>query len=466
MFTIKRKDGIGETLTVDAENILSTCELLSENGRYPLDVIPVAAANSTFEKTVTDDAAKARIEKQHAALAAGGITVNASEQLYATGTRMADVGYDTQAARKREHEAKLPFKAACDALRDIVLAEKRKNVIVTAKEFAEGIHANGSITVNGYRLRMHAIRGLSGRIDSPMAGYLQGLADRMSSRAKTHPANDADRAIVADVIRHECLANPNAKLMLRMRENSSSGPDIFAVLGETYSCADAPEATRQLINAGLPDDARASFSYDPASTAWELRASTWTPTPVAEQAVGEAFEGYVSFQSKDNGTGRFRGGGGITLLRCLNASTYTADDVAVSRVHRGRVLWSVREMLQGATRAIDTLCEAWGTARKVELDFPEKLTLEQAIPGFYMYMLRGRGSELAGVLTGRTSEHAAGLSKAYFDERRDANKVVKADLAQGWTRYIQSQSTEVRRDGERAIGDWLMDRKPVKCDML
>lgn len=46
---------------------------------------------------VIDAGAKSRIEGLHAKLQAGGVKVNASEQLFATGTRMAQGGYSTQA---------------------------------------------------------------------------------------------------------------------------------------------------------------------------------------------------------------------------------------------------------------------------------------------------------------------------------------------------------------------------------
>ena len=504
MFTVTRKDDSSITRTVDAANLLATCEELSPAGQFALNVVrlpdsnattivppespveatpaPVEAApdapvNSTFTSLVTDDAAKVRIEAQHAALYQAGVQVNAKEQLFATGTRMADVGYSTQAGRKAEHDRKLSAREACEALCDQVKAEGREDIVLTARDVADSIHANGAITVNGYALGEQAIRGLAARIESPMLGYVLGLRDRMASRKRpvmseeATKANEADRAKIAEVIRHECLANPGESFKLRVRKAGRHGkPDCYAIVGEGYSPADAPTALAQLADQ-LPEDARATFSYDVASTTWELRASVWTPTPVAMQAVGEAFEGYVSFSSKDNGTAKFRGGGGILLLRCLNASTYTADDSSVARVHRGRILYAVDRMLRKSLTAIDAITTAWGVNRNAVLEIPvadggeKRITLEDAIPGFYMSMLRSKQSELVGVLPGRTKEHAAGLTKAFFAERRDETRLVRSDLAQGWTRYIQDQPNEVRRDAEKAIGDWLVNNRPVKCQL-
>jgi len=211
----------------------------------------------------------------------------------------------------------------------------------------------------------------------------------------------------------------------------------------------------------LPSDARASFSYDPTSTTWELRASVFTPTPTDSQAVGEPFEGYVSFTSRDNGTRKLTGGGGILLIACLNASTYEADSTTVSRRHVGAILTDLAAMSRDASRAIHALCQAWGTARADVIEVPALVPIEEAIPGFYRCMLASRRGELVGVLPGRTAHHVERLALAYNDQRRDSANITRADLAQGFTRYIQDTPASVRRDAERAIGRWVVTREPV-----
>jgi hypothetical protein len=491
-FSIKRRDSQTPARIVESADLFTACAELSAGGTIPLDVVQVAPSaaivaapiNSTFAPggLVHDDAAKARIEGQHAALNAAGITVNAKEQFYATGTRMADQGYSRQNARQAEHAAKMPVRDAAAALVDLVRSEKRSDRTMSAREFADSIHVNGKIDAFGYALSVQSIRGLMGRIDSPALSYILGIQERCSARVTAANSgkadaetvkrvNGEDRAKIAEVLRHECLNASGERFKMRIRESGriAGKPDCYAIVGEGYSPADAPDAVEQLMHQ-LPSDARASYAYDAPSTTWELRASVWTPTPVAEQAVGEAFEGYVSFQSRDNGTAKFRGGGGVTLIRCLNASTYVADDSSTARVHRGRILYAVDRMLSRSLRAIDALTTAWGTNRNAVLDVPvevagKRVTLEDAIPGFYMYMLRSKQSELVGVLPGKTREHAAGLTRRFFEERRDDSKLVRSDLAQGWTRYIQDQPSDVRRDAETAIGNWLVNGTPVKCDL-
>lgn len=494
-YTIKRKDGIGETRTVDAPGLHEACEALSEGWRHPLDIQQVVSAeplapetipapppvleNSEFGgKLVTDETGKARVEAQHAALISGGVNVNASEQLYATGTRMADIGYRNQHARKAEHDAKEWLNVAARTLAKRVQEEKREDIEINAATLASGLQVNGKIAFDGLAIGEQAIRGLSSRLESPMLGYVLGLRDRIARnsaafhQAKNSDATQAeldaldtamhvDRRAIASVLAHECKRNPDVKLKLRTRRTVG---DVFAVVSPSYVPADAPEVIERLI-AGMPADAKGSFAYDPASTAWELRADVWTPTPVDEQCVGEAFNGYASFYSRDNGTSRFRGGGGVMLIRCLNASTYTAASNDVSRMHRGGVREDIELMIEGAVVAISTLCKAWGTNRSQVIDTPSGVSLNDAIPGFWRYMLADRKSELAGVLPGRTETHVKGLSEAFFDERRDKSALVRSDFAQGWTRYIQEQSAPVRREAETAIGDWLVRNRALGCDL-
>ena len=501
MYAISRKDGMGEKLTVTDDALLEACARLSNHGVHPLNVAPVAPpaimapaandvqvgpaapatipapapVNSTWEHQVSDDAAGTRIQAQHGALRAAGFAVDTSQQAYATGTRMADVGYRTQEGRKAEHDALALVRDAGQALMARVRDERREDRTVTARDIADSLHVNGSIDcLDGFALTEHAIRGLAARIESPMTSYIMGVRDRMRERGDSEAdrdANNADRREIARVIAHECRQASDEPFVLRTRAVGMHGtPDVYACVSTTYAPADAPEAVAELVD-GLPRDARGSWTYDPTSTAWELRAEVWTPTPVAEQAVGEAFKGYASFQGRDNGTRRFSGGGGIELLRCLNASTYFADGASTSRTHRGRILHDVRAMVRGSLKAIDALCAAWGVNRARTIDLPrtddgtdKPIPIEQAIPGFWSYMLRDRRSELVGVLPGRSAAHVEDLTRAYFDERRDPSRLVRSDFAQGWTRYIQDQPTDVRRVAEQAIGDWLVSGKPVRYD--
>jgi len=69
-----------------------------------------------------------------------------------------------------------------------------------------------------------------------------------------------------------------------------------------------------------------------------------------------------------------------------------------------------------------------------------------------------------GVLRGSTKSHVAGLVDAFHSERRDSDRLVKADFAQAWTKYIQGQPAPIRRDAEAAVASWMVSGKPVRFD--
>lgn len=438
-----------------------------------------ATLHSTFDAPIVDATARTRIESQQAVLTRGGLTGighGFGEQRYASGTRLTEGGQATQARRAAMHDRMLPLEDAAQALLERIRSEDRADIKLSARDVGRGIAiVGGRLATNGYVLSDHALRGLVSRIDSPAGGYLSGILDRAStmrgSMNETNgrellPTITADLNKAADVLQYECERVPSERVQLRIRRATQ---DCYAILSSTYSPADADKAVHEILSRWCPTDAKGEWRYDPTTTAWELRAQVWTPTPAQEHAVGEPFCGYVSFQSRDNGTGALNGGGGIELVRCLNATTYTSDGASSRRVHKGRILYNIAQMVTSAKRAIDTLCDAWGRARTTEIALPEikgtGLTIDQAIPGFWRSLLTDRSSELQGILSGRTETHVTGLSRAYHSERRCPGKLVRADMAQGWTRYIQDLPMADRIEAERPIAQWLMSARPMRCEI-
>lgn len=422
---------------------------------------------SNWNNPVVDNKAKERIEKLHASVAqAGGPKIDTKQQFFATGTRMAREGYDSQRKREQEYQKQMPLTNAIEELQEKVGNEVRRDYKMSAKDIADMLTVeDNQLYVKDHLLTERAIRGIIGRLESPALGYVLGLQERVSGEsllaAADHEVISRDVEMMAETLRYECLRRGDTEFKLRMREYPC---DVYAALSPTFGVADAPMVMEQILEQ-MPDDARGSWEYDQDTTRWELKASIWTPIPVDEQAVGEPFEGYVSLSSHDNGTGSFNGGGGINLLRCLNASTYSAGDAELRRTHRGdKMLFDVKDMITKSLKAISALCQAWGKGRKDKVEIPAGLTLEQAMPGFWRSLLKE--GELVGVLTGRKENHIKGLTQAYYDERRDHERLVRADFGQAWTRYIQDQPLQVRREGELAIGSWMVKPpRTIRCDM-
>ena len=437
--------------------------------------------------------AAARIDALHDALRKEGVTdvgMGNSHQAFANGTRMMDMVYAPSgdvATKAREHAEKLSLRECHAQLTGMVRAEQRRDVIIPAKDFANALDMNGALVFKAdgseYKVREQAIRGLTARLGSPALSFFLGVRDRIADATRTIKAiragevteEDAgfsvadltayiaaDKAELLEMLQRECHRFGHVDMKFRLRDGLG---DVFASMSPTYANADAPEALADVAG-NLPDDARATFSYDPVSTAWELRASVYTPTPVEEQAVGEPFEGFASFRSRDNGNGSFDAGGGILIWRCLNATIYQAAVNRARRRHVGRILHDIPAMVAAASASFHTLCRVWGETREQVIARPADdagalIPLEMAIPGFFRHMLTVRGGELVGVLPGRTEKHVKALAMVYPEQRQDSARIVRADFAQAYTKYIQTQATPVRREAEAAIGKWLVSGERV-----
>jgi hypothetical protein len=422
---------------------------------------PAAPANSTWGEQVMDDVARTRIEEQEKAFAAAGVTINRAEQAYASGTRMADIGYQTQTDRKKAHE-KLPLAVDEMAhLEEVIRAEKRHERIVKARDMAKLLSINGALKVDGFKLRENAIRNLVARIESPALRYLLGVRDRITSQDASPEQKTHDKALLLSTLQGELERFGDVELKLRLRDGVG---DCFTVVSPTYAVADFPTA-RPIIARNLPDGARGKVSYDRTSTTWQVQVESFTPTPVQLQAVGEAFRAGGSVRSGDAGFDGYEGGSFLELLRCLNATTFLAELEAASRRHVGNVTRDLPALIRAAFRGVEAAMAVWGAARADVIAIPtvkeELVPIEVAIPGFYRAMLTARKGELVGVLPGRTDGHIVQLAQHFTAERRTPDAVTRADLANGWTAYQQTFPAPVQRAAESAIGSWLSRREPV-----
>jgi hypothetical protein len=149
---------------------------------------PLPVSDFGKGKQVLDDAAKTRIESLHSALIKGGVEVNAKEQLYATGTRLASVGYQTQAHRKAEHDRALPISEAINQLVSQVQAEGRRDLEVSAVRIADGLELDkGEIKVLGFQVNEQGLRGIFGRLESPAGSGRISISKQLQPTASVCP---------------------------------------------------------------------------------------------------------------------------------------------------------------------------------------------------------------------------------------------------------------------------------------
>lgn len=424
----------GETIIANASEFAATCEaLIARHGGVPT-IVPYVAP---VVETVTVPAVIASPVEAH------------------------------QIAKHRTvHNARRSFQDVAAELTETIRAERRIDVKVTAGEFAKRLSVNGALKFDGLKLNERAIRGLLARIDSPSLSYVLGLRERIATELNRGDAANrmailSDKATILRTVQYECERNANMKLMLRTRDGIG---DVFAIVSPSYGVCDAPTVIESLRTT-IGSDTKCSAVYNAASTGWSIEASMFDPSPIVVAKVGEPFEAFTSVRGRDGGNGSVIVSGGTRMLSCLNGMTKTVACDGGSRVHRGsRVDVDVRSLLRESASAIETMCGAIGIAREQVVDVTG-MTLEQAIPGLFRYMLSAPRGELVGVLPGRTDEHVRALAAVYPSERRDHDRVVRADLAQAYSKYSQSLGSDVQREAEGAIGEWLVKAPRLLCDV-
>lgn len=370
-----------------------------------------------------------------------------------------DAAHRTLERRRERHAHAQPLVTAAAELIDTVKAERRRDIPVTAGELARQLTCNGLLRVGGYQLREHALRGLMSRLGSPALGYLLGMRDRMASNGDP---GHRDREHLLATVQHELKQADSTPLVLRTRDEHR---DVYAVVSPGYGVADAPDVIPALL-ADLPDDARGTTAYDPSTTAWEIRMSLYTPKPSETVAIGEPFEGFASWASRDAGNGRLRRNGGIVVVSCLNAACMPIDLNVQGFVHRRGIRDRVSAAIPEAMRAMHRVAQVWGLARTDRIPHPttpagDLIPLEHVIPGFFRAMLTARRGEYAHIMAGRTEEHVRALSVTYEHERRNHVEHTRGDLAQAWTRYAQDHDLATQGRLEQATGQWLLSGAPV-----
>jgi len=426
-----------------------------------------AAPIFTVAEGEVDPRAAERVNAQQSIIREAGFDVGEQHQFFKSGTRMLAEGHQEMDRQKRAHDDLRPLSAVLDEIEQTIKEEKRHQRRVTSGELGRMLSVNGKLKVDGYKVQEQALRNLIARLDSPALGMVLGMRERVAGRSKlgnlTPEGMKLDKEMMLEILQHECKMNPDVELVLRLRDGLG---DCFTIVTPDYTEHDANKVTPQ-VRAALDGSTRATWTYNPISTVWEIKAETFTPTPVQEMAVGEPFKAYSSISGGDGGITALWGGGGFILIRCWNATTYLAEHDGSRRVHRGNVRGSMVQLVKGSLHAIETAIKAWGTARETIIpsevqDGGKLVSIESVIPGYYRHMLTARRGELVGVLPGRTETHVPLLAKAYDGERRNRQEITRADLANGYTRYIQEQPIEVRRHAEAAIGSWLVTGEPVK----
>jgi hypothetical protein len=273
---------------------------------------PVAAPVSTFEAPVMNETARDLANQESAVLKTLGI--GASEQLFETGTALAQSGHDALQTYDREYNALPTVKTALEGFQATITAEQRRDAIRDLADYR--IDADGKLAHVG------KVAGGSGFALEPTAWrQLAQIAATQNINAGLSKRTRADRRV-------------------RIRGEGSVFAIVSADPKRGYAVCDGPEVAsyveRGLRDANMLDGSKCELKYDPESTRYKIRTVLQAPIEIAaHRGVGRVHRVFMDVSGGDNGETSIRGAMGALRIRCLNATLSQADGMTWHRRHVG-----------------------------------------------------------------------------------------------------------------------------------
>lgn len=347
---------------------------------------------------------------------------------FAPGTEMLAVGKDTYRTLAREHADLPPAREAASDMIHRIRDERRVSVVAPLSSFRVHVDAGRLM----FSRPDHAPFGVEGRflrdIGRMNADVFRGGADMLLGLSPH---------VAADVL-NDLLPNIDKVMQLRVRTTNGL-PAAFAVVGKGYSPADADVwLTHALPH--LDATMRGAVSYNPVTTDVEAKFS-WNAPHDLDAKVGDVFRAGWRGQSRDNGTGSFKGGGWALRVRCINCTVIEMNGEDIRRVHKGsmaNLAAQVAESVTNAREGFAPFADAWGILRETSLVGAELFGVE-------VTDLRDVLPEIAGRIgvTGASAERIGEeLVKAYDAEPGDTaadflNAVTRAAHEAEWSDLLR-----------------------------
>jgi hypothetical protein len=304
-------------------------------------VMPV----STFAAPVMNDTARTVAESESSVLASHGI--GDSEQLFATGTALADVGHESLGLYAAEYNAFPSPQTAIGDFQEQIRAEERRDIVAD---------------LVGFRLDIDGKLAPTNRLAGGAGNTVEHVAWRQLIQAVETPNVNAGLA-------------KRTRCQRRMRcRKDGDGRSVFAIVSSDpvrgYQVFDGGEVAelvmRGLHDAGMAKEAKCDLEYDPESTRYRIRTILQAPVDImAHRGVGRVHQVFFDVKGGDNGETSISGAMGVMRIRCLNASLSQADAMRWSRRHVGNMS-DIRHMVARAaskwTAVASEMRDLWARA--------------------------------------------------------------------------------------------------------
>lgn len=423
-------------------DLFGRSDLLGQPTRYKLVTLAVSNNNSPAPAperiivpgTSIDPVGKARIEAAEEAMRSTGLAPSAT--WFAAGTDMLECGEQVFHAEVRKVTDMLPAEVALDAAIAFIASQKRRDCVID--DLGDLTYRDGCLVrADGHKARLstHALTQLFRRY--PEVKWSDRWATAMSESARDAAINDGiDRW--KQMVKDNVVA-PRASMLRVM--TAKDDRIIYAVVGPTYparlSDADAILAVVKGKVQGM--GARAEIVIDPNTSRLVGRVA-WADTTIVNPKVGDIFNATITFTSRDDAGGRFRGNAGVIRVRCINCSLSETSFGEGDAIHR-----SAKAVLDAAGRVvantdkIQPLLRLWGYLRGSECAV--EVERENA-DGDNETVTLTKPEEIATALCSDGEYLAAGLRDAGI-----ARDVAVEIILRGWT------TTEAEGDTDGSIAD-------------
>lgn len=404
-------------------------------------------------------AARSETDRQ-AAIEAG---FSPAQPIYRAGTRVVQLGVDNLRASRQAWEKRPLVQEACSDFVAKIEAEQRKNTVVLPG-----------------KLRMTA----TGKVRSPEGDLLVGRScfsalcrDIGIGKGAAYLADFCEADLRAQNFNRQAVrfAEGQAKLpkseitrsMLRTRNASKGGREVFGVVSPSYGQFDVDTIARALGLAS-PQDARVQISYDGTKARFVIG---WHSDVAPEHAVaGEFFKASVVVTTDDTGGGSIKLSAAIEQNLCLNLIVIDFAEIETARIrHVGNFNRLAGEFGEGFGKAMGKVKhfrKAWGFAveqdvidllpAKVQEDVRAGMPVSKALPGLFNGLIE---RELLPI-SGERKVAVSGLLKAWDEDTsaarvgRPAGELSLASVINAATRYAHTNDLGMGDEDaiERAAG--------------
>ena len=265
-----------------------------------------------------------------------GMTIDEQAQWFRNGTKMLACGEATAMGLRQQFDDLPLMRDSLDTFIGLIKAEERKDYIAP---------------LSGVRI---TDEGLITGINGSLLPTPQGQQTLASFGPKT-----MDSRLRQNV---NLWASESPKTVkFRTRNPQEDGKRFhFATVSQKYSVFDADQVAQDLIDGGLPLDARGETKYD--GHRWSFTSELAPTFKVEELGVGRVFRVLVKISGADDRSQGLRAEFQAKRIKCINCTTMTDKRLVFKRKHMGEIRGLFAQSMGAVETAMQEFSNLWAEA--------------------------------------------------------------------------------------------------------